>query len=120
MAEELNVGRLVSEIALEAETEKAEKDIKKSAENIKSTLKNSSENIEIKADTKQAETQVKKSADTIKADIQNMADNVNETVAKSENKAFTAQQKSILRFYEQNKEMYRENQEELIKARTNA
>lgn len=116
MAEELNVGRLVAEIALEAETEKTEKDIKKSAENIKSTLKNSSENVEIKADTKQAETQVKKSADTIKADIQNMADNVNETVAKSENKAFTAQQKSILRFYEQNKEMYRENQEELIKA----
>ena len=40
MADEINVGRLVAEFVLEAETKKAEEQFKNSAENIKSSMKN--------------------------------------------------------------------------------
>ncbi len=39
MAEELNVGRLVAEIALEAETEKAKQDTKNAVDKIKEDIK---------------------------------------------------------------------------------
>lgn len=73
MAEEINVGKLVAEFVLEAETKKAEEQFKNSAENIKSSLKNlENTNAQVNVDTKQAEKQVKKSAENIKSTVANI------------------------------------------------
>ncbi|MEF2919323.1 MAG: hypothetical protein U0O22_02505 [Acutalibacteraceae bacterium] len=57
MSNELNVGRIVAEIALEAETKNAEDKVKASAENIKSTMKTVADTptqLQIHANTKPA------------------------------------------------------------------
>ncbi len=70
MAEEINVGRLVAEFVLEAETKKAEEQMKNSAENIKSSIKNiENTNAQVNVDTKQAEQQAKKSTENIKSNV---------------------------------------------------
>ena len=73
MADEINVGRLVAEFVLEAETKKAEEQFKNSAENIKSSMKNlENTNAQINVDTKSAEEQAKKSAENIKSTMVNI------------------------------------------------
>lgn len=61
--EELNVGRLVAEIVLEAETQQAEKDVAKTAENIKSNLNdvcNTTATVQITANAEPALNEAKK------------------------------------------------------------
>ncbi|CDC79718.1 unknown [Clostridium sp. CAG:964] len=61
--EELNVGRLVAEIVLEAETQQAEKDVAKTAENIKANLNdvsNTTATVKITADAEPALNEAKR------------------------------------------------------------
>ncbi|MEE1076252.1 MAG: hypothetical protein UHY68_03190 [Acutalibacteraceae bacterium] len=64
MADEINVGRLVAEIVLEAETEKAKQDVAKSAQDIQNKIKSIEDTtadikVDVKADTKNVVADVK-------------------------------------------------------------
>ena len=64
MADEINVGRLVAEIVLEAETEKAKQEVAKSAQDIQKKIKTIEDTtadvkVDVKADTKNVVADVK-------------------------------------------------------------
>lgn len=81
MADKINVGRLVAEIVLEAETEKAKQEVTESAKDIKDELKSiggttADVKVDVKADTQKAISEVKESTDTMAHYLKNNLNSV--------------------------------------------